>query len=98
MLVCAIQLRKLVGVFASFVSLRWAQVCAVRPRLGRSRGLSAAFAPKQKPTAFWHSPRRLSRPATLRWAAFFPVSTGICFCLAAAQVKDKNSLLGGTGD
>jgi hypothetical protein len=27
-----------------------------------------------------------------------PVSAGICFCLAAAQVKDKNSLPGGTGD
>ena len=63
--VCAVQLRKLVGAFASFVSLRCARVFAVRPRLGRSRGLSAAFAPKQKPRAFWHSPRRLSRPATL---------------------------------
>ena len=34
-------------------------------------------------------PRRLSLPATLRGAAFFPVSVGICFCLAAAQVKDE---------
>jgi hypothetical protein len=55
-----------------FLSLRCAQVGAVRPRLGRSRGLSAAFAPKQEPRAFWHLSRRRSRPATLCFAAFSP--------------------------
>ena len=56
------------------------------------------FRAKTKNKSILDLPRRRSRPATLRCAAFFPVSTGICFCLAAAQVKDKNSLPGGTGD
>ena len=37
-----------------------ARMVAVWPRLGRSQGLSAAFAPKQK-TAFLHSPRRTDK-------------------------------------
>src|SRR6266851_6903024 len=81
----------------NLISLRCAEVGAVRPRLGRSRGLSAAFAPRQKSRAFWHSPRRGSRPAALRCAAFFPVSAGICFCLAAAQGKTKTAYLAEQG-
>src|SRR2546421_10902540 len=54
-----------------FAPLRSARVdAAPDQRLGRARGL-APFAPN-KTNPVWHEPRRHSRPATLRCAAFLP--------------------------